>query len=376
MNKWLVGLIIAAVVLPLIIFVGNLKVEVPAEGHTIAQPTQQGETANSDVQADNFPAAPEFVGISGWINSGPLKMADLKGKVVLVDFWTYTCINCIRTLPYLNSWYDKYSDKGLVIIGVHSPEFDFEKNTDNVKSAVEKYGVKYPVAQDNDHSTWTAFRNNYWPHEYLIDINGKIRHETIGEGGYDETEKNIQELLKERAGKMQQNETIPTAISQPDDVIGVNFSGIATREIYLGYGFARAYLGNKEGFRPEEVVNYTASAGDSGMIPNIVYLDGSWKNNLDNLELTSGQGKILLTYTAKAVNIVAGQGQQPSNLSVALDGVLLNATNSGSDVSNSAAEVGGQRLYNLVMDQAGYQTKTIEITVKGSGFRIYTFTFG
>ena len=375
----MVGLIIAAVVLPLVIFVGNLKVEVPAGGITTTQstqPAQQGETANSDVQADNFPAAPELVGISGWINSEPLKLADLKGKVVLVDFWTYTCINCIRTLPYLNSWYDKYSDKGLVIIGVHSPEFDFEKNIDNVKSAVEKYDVKYPVAQDNEHSTWTAFRNNYWPHEYLIDINGKIRHDAIGEGGYDETEKAIQQLLKERADKMQQNITVPSEVSSPKDVIGVNFSGIATPEIYLGYGFARASLGNDEGFKPGEVVKYTAPAKNSEMIPNIVYLDGSWKNNLDNLELTSVQGKIFLTYTAKAVNIVAGQGQQPSNLSVTLDGIKLSATNTGSDVSNSATKVGEQRLYNLVMDQEGYQTRTIQITVNGAGFKIYTFTFG
>lgn len=380
MNKWLIGLVIAAVVLPLLIFIGNLKVEIPEEGlDAVAEPVQQGEKANQAATEGNDPAALELVGISGWINSEPLRLADLRGKVVLVDIWTYTCINCIRTLPYLTSWHDKYSDKGLVIIGVHSPEFEFEKDRTNVETAVEKYSIKYPVALDNDHATWAAFKNRFWPHKYLIDIDGKIRYDHIGEGGYAATEKAIQQLLQERAVRMGQNLTLSAEVSSPGNAIGVNFTSIETPEIYLGHDFARVNLGNVEGFRPGEVVEYTAPEVAATLVPNIAYIGGSWRNNPDNLELISTEGRILLTYTAKAVNIVAGQGQQPSALSVLIDRVPVNSTNMGSDVQAGRANatvVGEQRLYNLVMDQQGYRTRTVEITVKGSGFRIYTFTFG
>ncbi|MGI0075763.1 MAG: redoxin family protein, partial [Nitrosotalea sp.] len=144
--------------------------------------------------------APDLVGISGYINTTPddLQKA-MKGKVVLYDFWTYSCINCLRTLPYLTEWNAKYADKGLLIVGVHSPEFEFEKDINNVKTAVQKYGITYPVVLDSDHQTWSAFGNQYWPREYITDYQGYIRHDHIGEGNYDETEKVIQSLLDERA---------------------------------------------------------------------------------------------------------------------------------------------------------------------------------
>ncbi|MEK6869480.1 MAG: thioredoxin family protein, partial [Nanoarchaeota archaeon] len=146
-----------------------------------------------------YEKAPELAGIAGYINTNPeIKIQNLKGKVVLVDFWTYTCINCIRTFPYLKDWHNKYADKGLVIVGVHTPEFEFEKKYENVKSAVEKYGLKYAVVQDNNYETWRAYKNRYWPHKYLIDIDGFIRYDHIGEGAYAETERVIQELLKEK----------------------------------------------------------------------------------------------------------------------------------------------------------------------------------
>ena len=139
-----------------------------------------------------YQKAPEIIGIERWINSEPLKIADLKGKVVLVDFWTYTCINCIRKLPYLKSWDEKYGDKGLVIIGVHSPEFEFEKKYENVLNAVEEYDIKYAVGQDNNYATWRNYQNRYWPHKFLIDIDGYVVYDHIGEGDYDKTEIKIQ----------------------------------------------------------------------------------------------------------------------------------------------------------------------------------------
>ncbi len=142
--------------------------------------------------------APEFTGIHQWLNSPPLSMAELRGKVVLVDFWTYSCSNCINTLPYVKQWHEKYKDQGLVVVGVHTPEFPFEKSTDNVKAAIKRFDIRYPVAQDNAYATWSAFRNQYWPATYLIDANGRIVYQHYGEGRYEETEAAIRKLLAQR----------------------------------------------------------------------------------------------------------------------------------------------------------------------------------
>ncbi|MHA7685309.1 thioredoxin family protein [Cupriavidus sp. PET2-C1] len=148
--------------------------------------------------------APEFANIDHWFNSEPLTMQQLRGKVVLVDFWTYSCINCVNTLPYVKQWHEKYKDQGLVVVGVHTPEFPFEKSTDNVQAALKRFDIRYPVAQDNMYATWSAFRNQYWPATYLIDANGRIVYQHYGEGRYKETEAEIQKLLTERkAAQMQ-----------------------------------------------------------------------------------------------------------------------------------------------------------------------------
>ncbi len=155
--------------------------------------------AGEPVLLDHGPA-PEFSGITTWQNSPPLTMQALKGKVVLVDFWTYTCINCLRTLPYITKWYEKYKDQGLVIVGVHTPEYAFERKTSNVLTAIKRFGIKHPVAQDNEYSTWKAYENQYWPAAYLVDRSGKIVYKHFGEGGYKEMESAIQTLLKEKVG--------------------------------------------------------------------------------------------------------------------------------------------------------------------------------
>ena len=156
------------------------------------------KAAQFEIDNSQFKKAPEFKGTTGYINTPvPIKLADLRGKVVLVHFWTYTCINCIHTIPHLNDWYQKYANRGLVIVSIHRPEFEFEKNIDNVKAAVQQYEIKYPVLQDNNYGTWNAYGNTYWPRDYLIDNQGLIRYNHIGEGGYDQTEKTIQSLLAE-----------------------------------------------------------------------------------------------------------------------------------------------------------------------------------
>lgn len=151
--------------------------------------------ANAAPTPGDASKAPEFAGIEQWLNSPPLTLSALRGKVVLVDFWTYSCINCIRTLPYVTQWYEKYKDKGLVVVGVHTPEYPFEKSTANVQASLKRFGIRYPVAQDNAYATWDAYKNQYWPALYLIDANGKIVYQHFGEGQYAETEAQIQKLL-------------------------------------------------------------------------------------------------------------------------------------------------------------------------------------
>lgn len=318
---------------------------------------------------NGFVKAPELRGLSDYINAEKsLTLESLRGKVVIVDFWTYSCINCIRTLPYLNDWHEKYSDKGLVIIGVHSPEFEFEKDFENVKKAVEKYAINYPVVLDNDFSTWRAYNNRYWPHKFLVDADGYIRYDHIGEGGYDETEQQIVKLLQERDASVQMDNSQPAADS-PD------FSKIKTSEVYLGFDFARQPLGNPEGFVPNQTVSYSFPASFES---NLAYLDGEWENKGGFVKLVSQTGKVALRFSAQKANIVAG-GLQESKLTIKLDSQLVAQINTGSDVvfENGVAivNVNDQKLYNLV-STIDYSEKLLELDVNGPGFELYTFTFG
>jgi hypothetical protein len=267
----------------------------------------------------------------------------------------------------------------LIIVGVHSPEFDFEKSYDNVKAAVQKYGIKYPVLLDSDHGTWNAFGNQYWPRDYLIDAQGYIRHDHIGEGGYDQTEKAIQSLLAERAALMGMKEisfnTKPTTIN-PRSLQSVDLTKGTTAEIYLGYYYARAPLGNPENFKPDQTVPYSIPS-NTNFKPDVVYLQGNWKNNPDNMELQSDTGRIVLIYYAKSVNIVAGgKGEGVVSNDAATNVATMSKKSLGVDLSRDGVfKIDGQRLYNLAMHN-DYNAHSIVIDVKGKGFQIYTFTFG
>ena len=198
---------------------------------------------------------PELQGISGYINTSQDKInQDIEGKVVIYDFWTYSCINCIRTLPYLTAWDEKYRDDGLVIVGIHTPEFEFEKKYENVVFATEKFGIKYPVVQDNEKEIWNDFQNRYWPRKYIADHEGYIRFDHIGEGAYKETEKVIQLLLRERS------EALGKTLEKKEIVNIDEFTHAAFRtpELYFGFNFAegRNQLGNEEGFSKNKIVDY------------------------------------------------------------------------------------------------------------------------
>lgn len=366
-----VGVAVVALIAGFAIYFNSPELNKAASGQ---QPTEFvssiGEDGVVKIDKSQYKQAPELSKITGYVNSEPFKLSDLRGKVVVVDFWTYSCINCIRTIPYLNMWYEKYADDGLVIVGVHTPEFDFEKNPDNVKAAVEKFGIKYPVVQDNEKGTWKAYENRYWPRKYIVDDEGYIRYDHIGEGSYAETEYVIQSLLKERAANLGQTVDIDSSITRPESVQNIEFSRIHTPELYFGYAYARTSLGSPEGYRPDQTVKYTIP---EDVKPNAIYLSGEWKSNPDHMELRGQAGQIVLEYSAKSVNIVAGGA---GKISVSEDGSALTEESLGTDLSeNGSTTIDGQRLYNIIT-HSRYGEHRLVIDVVGQGFQIYTFTFG
>ena len=244
--------------------------------------------------------SPELQGISGYINTSEEEInSELKGKVVLYDFWTYSCINCIRTLPYLTAWDEKYSNEGLVILGIHTPEFEFEKKYENVVFATEKFGIEYPVVQDNEKEIWNDFLYRYWPRKYIADHEGYIRFDHIGEGAYKETEEVIQLLLKERANiignKIEEKELVNL-----DEFRHATFS---TPELYFGYKFAegRNQLGNEEGFSKNKIVDFQLPGQFK---QHYFYMGGMWENNKDGMKLAEDSGRIVLNFNAKQLSLI------------------------------------------------------------------------
>src|SRR5918992_346587 len=366
------------------------------ENHTVTT-IKLNTTQFQQIDKSQFKKAPEFAQISGYINTpnnnSPITLSSLKGKVVLVYIWTYTCINSIRPMPYIDDWNQRYSNKGLVTIGVHSPEFEFEKNHANVKDAVKRFGITYPVIIDSDHGTWNAYENNYWPRLYLIDTQGYIRYDHIGEGDYDQIEKSIQSLVAERASLMGEKEisfnTKPATLINPRSLYYIDLRQSTTPEIYIGYNTARTPLGNPEGFKPDQTVSYSIPS-NTNLKPSIVYLQGKWKNNPDGMELQSDTGRIALLYYAKSVNMIAGGkgGGIVSNDNddkLAAGGYGQAAVNSTANISNNSLgqdlssdgsfRIDGQRLYNLAIHN-DYSPHYILIDINGKGFQFYTFTFG
>ena len=313
--------------------------------------------------------SPELKGISGYINTSSEQISqDIEGKVVLYDFWTYSCINCIRTLPHLTAWDEKYSEEGLVIVGIHTPEFEFEKEYDNVVFATEKFGIKYPVIQDNDKEVWNDFQNRYWPRKYIADHEGYIRFDHIGEGAYKETEKVIQVLLEERSNALGN-------ILEKKELVDLNeftHATFRTPELYFGFNFAegRNQLGNEEGFSRNKVVTYELP---EKFTQHYFYMEGMWKNNNDGMKLISDSGKIVLNFNAKQVNIVASEN---AILKIQYDGGLISEQVRGQDVaSDSTVKISEPRLYNLI-DSEQEGPHEIIIYIENPGFEIFTFTFG
>jgi len=324
----------------------------------------------SKINKAGFKMAPDLVGIAHYLNTTPEELSkEIEGKVVLYDIWTYSCINCIRTLPYITAWNDKYADQGLLIVGIHSPEFEFEKDPENVKMAIAKHGIIYPVVLDNDMETWKAFENRYWPRKYIADHEGFLRYDHIGEGGYQETEKIIQQLLDERSTSL--GIQMASAASLVD-IEEFEHTMFRTPELYFGYNFAqnRNQLGSDEGFQPGKTVTYSEP---DNIDLHKFYLTGDWKNYGDSMELVSDTGSIQLLYNAKEVNIVT---DYDGELEIFLDGVPLSAKYSGDDIiSGNKLTVSEPNLYNIINSENS-ASHLMEIQISGKGFQIFTFTFG
>jgi len=301
--------------------------------------------------------APDLIAGGQWFNSEPLKLSELKGKVVLVDFWTYTCINCQRTLPYLRDWWSKYEDDGLVIIGVHSPEFEFEKEADNVQEAITDFSLNYPIMQDNNFATWRAYRNRYWPAKYLIDKDGVIRYTHFGEGDYDETEQAIQQLLNEAGSEV--SEKIDNQSYQ-------NFA--KTPELYLGSDRI-SNLVSPQSFEPGEVVSFTLP----GILPtNGFAYEGKWVVNPEFAQPAAG-AKLYLNFEAKEVFLVARpiDSETTGEMKIYLDDSM---TDMGEDNHDGIVTVKKNNLYKLIkLDNPGRHELRIEFD---GNVEVYAFTFG
>ena len=352
-------------------------------------------TSEAAAMASEYPAAPELEKTGGWINTEPFTLADLQaeGKVVLIDFWTYTCINCIRTLPYIKTWHEKYADNGLVILGVHTPEFNFEHDYENVVEAAGKFKLEYPIVQDNDFGTWRAFENRYWPAKYLIDHNGFIRYSHFGEGAYDETEQKIRELLTE-AGYV-----VAGVAADSDPETGIASGALTatpgegqTRELYAGfdrnYGALRSmtmqpYVRHVEYY---EAPNREVLYQDPGEHENhFLYLNGLWRNGEESLiharETEEFEDYMALKFFGTSVNVVMSPGVETAyDVVVYVDDAPVPEEAAGWDImydddGNSYVSVDESRMYYLVNKET-FGGGELRLTSNSPDFSVFAFTFG
>ncbi|SAK75055.1 cytochrome c biogenesis protein transmembrane region [Caballeronia glebae] len=321
---------------------------------------------------------PALDGAVQWINSPPLTKEALRGKVVLVDVWTYSCINCLRTLPYLKTWAQKYRDQGLVVIGVHAPEFAFERNVDNVKKAVHDLGIDYPVAVDNNYAIWRALNNQYWPAHYFIDAKGDIRYHHFGEGDYAHSEQVIQELLAE-AGHGAAPAMAMTAKNKSDDMgqgalMQADNADMRSPETYIGYERAEQFM-SPGGETQDRIHDYAAP---KALDVNDWALAGAWKVGAEHATLEGATGRIVYRFHARDLHLVLGPSKdgKPVRFRVSIDGAAPGASH-GSDIqADGSGTVTEQRLYQLVRQTGSVADRTFTIEFLDPGVEAYAFTFG
>jgi thiol-disulfide isomerase/thioredoxin len=313
-------------------------------------------------------ALPSLSGATEWLNSPPLTPTGLRGKVVLVDFWTYTCVNWLRTLPYVRAWAEKYRDQGLVVIGAHTPEFPFEKDIDNVRWAAKEMDVRYPIAVDSDYGVWRAFDNNYWPAAYVADVNGRIRYHHFGEGAYDGTEKVIQRLLRE-SGRTIDNQLIRVTPSGLEEA--ADYGTLRSPESYLGYERAEAFAFDALQDAPRAYTVPRLSLNQWG-------LAGNWTVKGRAAVLNEANGKVVYRFHARDVNLIMGvpSGSHPVRFTVKVDGKPPGSAH-GTDIDDQGKGTAArQRTYQLVRQQPRVADREFEIQFADPGVEAFCFTFG
>ncbi len=315
---------------------------------------------------------PPLDGAVEWLNSPPLTAAELRGKVVVIDFWTYSCVNCLRTLPYVRAWYEKYKDQGLVVIGVHAPEFAFEKDIDNVRRAVKDLKVDYPVAIDNNYAIWRAFDNRYWPAHYFVDAQGRIRHHHFGEGEYAESEEIIKQLLAEAGAQH-----VAAGIVQPDAggvALAPANADVQSPETYIGYERATNFASPGGAVRDREH-DYTVPPQ---LTTNEWGLAGTWTIADEKAELSRANGRIAFRFHARDLNLVLGPSADghPVKFKVSIDGKPPAGDHGVDTNAEGAGEVIEQRLYQLARVKGDIADRTFEIEFLDPGVEAFAFTFG
>ncbi len=315
---------------------------------------------------------PSLGGATGWLNSPPLTAAELRGKVVLVDIWTYTCINWLRQLPYVRAWAEKYKDQGVVVIGVHSPEFPFEKDVDNVRRAAKAMRVDYPIAIDSDHEVWRAFENNYWPALYIIDAQGRIRHHRFGEGGYDKSERIIQQLLGE-AGVTGVDRGLVTVDARGIEA-EADWTDLKSPENYLGHERTENFASPGGAVRDQRRV-YTVPAR---LRLNHWALSGDWTMKKGSIALDAAKGRIAYRFHARDLHLVMGPAARGTSarFRVLIDGQPPGAAH-GTDVDDQGnGTVSEQRLYQLIRQPKPIADRQFEIEFLEPSVEAFAFTFG
>jgi thiol-disulfide isomerase/thioredoxin len=315
---------------------------------------------------------PSLDGAIEWLNSPPLTVPELRGNVVLIDFWTYTCINWLRTLPYIRGWHEKYRGNGLVVIGVHTPEFSFEGDLENVRRAVSDLGVEHPVAVDSDYKVWTAFSNRYWPARYVIDAGGHIRHHHFGEGLYDQTERVLQQLLADAGA----DDVDPTLVSVQGQGVeaSADWDNVLTPETYTGYARAENFASPGRP-RPDAAHTYTTP---ERLELNQWALDGSWTLQPEAAVLNGPNGRIAYRFHARDVNLVMAPGDPPApvRFRVLIDG-RPPAGGHGLDIDdNGNGTVTEPRMYQLIRQPPPITDRLLEIEFLDPGAQAFVFTFG
>ena len=370
----------------------------PATPQPTAAPSEPVTPCEGDRGGEVGNCAPEFQGTQEWINSEPLTMESLRGKVVLIDFWTYSCINCIRTIPFLQTWHERYADEGLVIVGVHTPEFEFEKVYDNVVEATIDMGVAWPVVQDNEYQVWSDYSNRFWPAKYLIDKNGVIQFRHFGEGKYAETEEEIRRLLEE-LGAVSDALAMPLPEDQQAATRPAESDGQRTPELFAGWRFAalqgRGGIGQPETYAPAAQESYDAG-NQEGVVavfelperysPDLIYFLGPWSIGPESAvharETETYKDVIVLRYSAKSVNVVlTSDSGEPYKVLVTVNDEFLTEENKGEDITidengESYLIVASPKAYRIVDHPTWEEDLILAMSSLSDDFGLFSFTFG